>query len=109
MSKIFIFSIILLLGFFLHGFAMAEITNGDITSSDYLMPGTVEGTGTHFQVTDTKYLNVILDSSETITLKLESVPEMVTMNIESASDATSTQITISGFSPSTTYYKYEDD
>jgi len=69
----------------------------------------IEGTGTHFEVNNSEYLNIVLDSSETITLRLESVPEMVTMHIEPASDATSTQITISGFSPSATYYKYEDD
>jgi len=109
MKKIFMFSILLVLGFFLHGFALAETTEGDITLSDYHIPGTIEGTGMHFEVTDSEYLNVILDSSETITLRLESVPEMVTMYIEPASEAPSTQITISGFQPSATYYKYEDN
>ncbi len=70
-------------------------------------PGTVEGTGTHFEVTNSNYLNVILDSSETITLELESAPEMITMRIEQGS-ASSTSITISGFAPETTYHKYED-
>jgi parallel beta-helix repeat protein len=73
------------------------------------MPGRLEGTGTHFALTDSQYLNITLDSSEPIKLVLESVPEMVTMHIESASGATSTQITLSGFAPETTYYKYEDD
>ncbi len=34
---------------------------------------------------------------------------MVTMNIESVSNASSTQITLGGFVPQTTYHKYEDD
>ncbi|MBI4690146.1 MAG: hypothetical protein HY754_07755 [Nitrospirae bacterium] len=79
-----------------------------MTLSDPQIPGTVEGTGTHFEVTDSEYLNVTLDSSETIALRLESIPDMIIMNIESASDAASTQINISGFQPSTKYYKYED-
>ncbi len=69
--------------------------------------GMVEGTGTHFEVTNSNYLNVILDSSETITLEIESVPEMITMRIEQGS-ASSTTITISGFAPETTYHMYED-
>ena len=71
--------------------------------------GRVEGTGTHFVVTDSQYLDITLDSSEPITLTLESVPEMVTMGIEPASGAASTQIALGGFAPETTYHKYEDD
>ena len=73
------------------------------------MPGRVEGTGTHFEVTDSEYLNIALDSTEEISLTLESVPQIVAMHVESASGATSTVITLSGFPPSTTYYQYEDD
>ncbi len=42
---------------------------------------------------------------------MESIPEMITMMIEppAFSITTSTQITLSGFTPSTTYYKYQDD
>ena len=43
------------------------------------MPGRVEGTGTHFEITDSEYLNVTLESSEEIGLTLESVPQMVLM------------------------------
>jgi parallel beta-helix repeat protein len=77
--------------------------------NDPLSPGTVEGTGTYFEVTDSEYLNITLESSEPVTLILESVPEMIMMHIEAADVATSTQITLAGFEPSTTYYKYEDD
>lgn len=73
------------------------------------IPGTTEGTGTHFEITDSQYLNITLDSTETVKVRLESIPEMVTLRIESASTATSTQLTLSGFPQNTTFYKYEDD
>ncbi len=73
------------------------------------MPGRLEANGTHFELNNCEYLNITLDSSEPIKLILESAPEMVTMHFESASDAASAQITLSGFAPQTTYHKYEDD
>ena len=73
------------------------------------MHGWVETTGTHFETKDTEHLNIILDSTEEIRLTWESVPEMVNMFIESTSSASSTVMSLSGFSPMTTYYKYEDD
>ena len=69
------------------------------------MPGRIDGIGTHFEITDSEYLNITLDSTEEICLTLESVPEMVTMHIESAYGAVSTVITLSGFPSSTTFYK----
>lgn len=72
-------------------------------------PGRLEGTGTHFELTDSAYLNVTLDSSEPIRLVLESVPKTVSLRLELASDVASAQITLGGFPPATTYYKYEDD
>jgi parallel beta-helix repeat protein len=71
--------------------------------------GRLEANGTQFELKNSSYLNITLDSSEPIKLVLESTPEMVTMHIESASSAASSQITMSGFLPSTTYHKYEDD
>ena len=93
------------------GFLLLSVANAqEITGLEPpQLPGTVEGTGTHFEITDSSYLNVTLDSTETIKLRMESVPEMVTMFIEPASSATSTQITLKGFQPNTTYYKYQDN
>ena len=71
--------------------------------------GRIEGSGTRFELADSDYLNVSLKSGEPVDLTLESVPEMVVMDIEASEDATSTELTLSGFSPSTTYYKYEDN
>ena len=73
------------------------------------LPGKVEGTGTYFEVTDSNYLNITLESSESVNLRLESIPQMIVMDINTAAGAASTQITLTGFPPSTTYYKYEDD
>lgn len=71
--------------------------------------GHLEAEGTHFTITDSTYLNVILDSTETIKLKMDSVPEMVTLMTESALVVSSSQITMSGFLPNTTYYLYQND
>jgi parallel beta-helix repeat protein len=108
-EKVFLSVIIFLLGLCLSPFAFAEMLEENPLPPDNIMPGRVEGTGTHFEIINSDYLNITLDSTEPIKLTLESVPEMVTMHIESVSDATSTQITLSGFQPLTTYYKYEDD
>jgi len=40
---------------------------------------------------------------------MESVPEMITMMVEPVLVSPSAQITLSGFLPNTTYYKYEDN
>jgi parallel beta-helix repeat protein len=73
------------------------------------MPGTIEGTGTYFEVNDSNYLNITFQSSEPVNLRLESVPEMIVMHLEASEGATATEITLTGFLPSTTYYKYEDN
>ena len=73
------------------------------------MPGTIEGTGTHFEIIDSAYLNITLDSTETISVMLQSVPQIVTLYIQQSAEAASTTITIAGLQPLTTYYKYEDN
>lgn len=110
MSKRLLISILFLFAIF----AFASIVKAqEIPNSQFLfkLPGVVEATGIHFEITDSSYLNVIADSSEPIKLRMESIPEMITMMIEppAFSITTSTQITLSGFTPSTTYYKYQDD
>jgi len=71
--------------------------------------GRIEGSGTHFELTDSEYLDMTLKSSSPVHLMLESVPEMVVMNLEASEPATSTKITLNGLLASTTYYKYEDN
>lgn len=71
--------------------------------------GMLETSGTYFEIKNSSYLNITLSSSEPINLTLESIPEMVTMRIESTTSAASTNIIFGGFLPHTTYHKYEDD
>jgi len=107
-DKILVVAFLLLCFIFLADIANAEgIANFPPV---FEMPGTIEGIGTHFEITDSEYLNVSLESSEPIKLRMESIPEMIMMMIEpSVSSTISTQITLSGFNPLTKYYKYEDD
>ena len=80
----------------------------NVLPEDAQMPGHVEGTGTYFEITDSEYLDVAVESSEVVHLRLESMPETIVMDITSASEATITYLTLSGFEPLRTYYKYED-
>jgi parallel beta-helix repeat protein len=73
------------------------------------MPGSIEDTGTHFEITDSEYLNIALDSTAEIQLRLESIPRVVILHMKSASGAASTCITLGEFPASTIFYKYEDD
>jgi parallel beta-helix repeat protein len=68
----------------------------------------VEGEGTDFELTNSPYLNVALTSSENVYIYLESLPRIVSLNIEAVDTATSTELTYSGFEPSTTYYRYQE-
>jgi parallel beta-helix repeat protein len=70
--------------------------------------GIIMGNGTHFEVTNSSYFNITLDSADSINLMLESIPGLVYLGISSDSSATSTQINLSGFMPNTRYYRYED-
>ncbi|MFA5831347.1 MAG: NosD domain-containing protein [Candidatus Paceibacterota bacterium] len=83
------------------------------SSDPFQRKGEISGTGAHFAVTDSEYLNVTIGSTETVDLKLTSIPKVITMMIEattpSASGGQATQITLSGLLKNTTYYKYEDD
>ena len=118
MKKYIYAAAIFLLSFLLIGMQIAyaqedfPVIDGEepqIPPAEPQMPGRLEGNGTHFEINNSEYLNITLDSSEPVHLILESIPEMVEMHIEAVSPATSTVITLSGFLPSTTYYKYEDN
>lgn len=73
------------------------------------IPGSVEGTGKHFEINDSEYLNIRLDSSEEISASIESIPKMVTIIVNQTESADNSKLIISGLNPNTTYYKYEDD
>jgi len=87
----------------------------DSTMESSVLPGEysppkwfVDANGTVFQITKSSYLNVTLTSSEYVHVLLESVPRVVSYSIESLSSANSTVLTLSGFVPSTTYYRHQD-
>ena len=74
-----------------------------------LLPGRIEGTGTFFEIKDSEYLNISLKSTEEIKVVLESIPRMISLDIETASNNIgSTALTIEGLEPNKTYYKYQD-
>ena len=131
-SKFFVVSVITLLALTLSATVLVQADDSTVTEEEVILdlpevpelpealnleeatvleriPGTVEGTGTYFEVTDSEYFNVTLVSSEPVQLTLESMPEMVTMHIEAADGATSTHITLGGLESTTTYYKYTDN
>lgn len=72
------------------------------------LPGTIDGSGKHFEITDSEYLNVSLESSENITARIESAPEMIVLNIKASNESNSSQFILSGLLANTTYHKYQD-
>jgi len=99
--------IALLFAFIGSGFCARGLNSG--LPDEITIKALVIGTGTHFEITDSDYLNITLDSTETISIILQSVPEMITMYIQPSAEAASTIITITGLQPLTKYYKYEDN
>lgn len=94
------------LGFFLPAFVFAQDA---ISAVDPIFPSwMIDESGTHFEINNNPFLDLTVDSSENVQLQIESMPEMVVMIIESDSSAISSQISVKGLEPSTTYYKYED-
>ncbi len=85
------------------------LSPGVVADGGLETPGVIEGTGSYFAVTDSAYLNITLASTEMLNLMLESVPEMIILDLEAAAGGTSSEITLCGLQPSTTYYLYEDD
>jgi len=79
------------------------------------IPGRIEETGTLFEITNSEYLNVSLESTEEITVILESVPKTISLYIQPLESAKSTAtavdpatLTISNLEPNKTYYKFEN-
>jgi hypothetical protein len=81
-----------------------------LTQEDNPPPlGIVSGTGTSFQITDSAYLNLGVESDIPITVRIESIPSTVTLSIEPAAPGASTNLSLSGLEPSRTYYVYPED
>ncbi|KKS82680.1 MAG: Cell surface protein [Candidatus Wolfebacteria bacterium GW2011_GWC1_43_10] len=92
------------------GFIFVGIADAQETPFSVLSRGIVEGVGNHFQVVDSNYLNILLDSDQVIQARVESIPETVSIAITPTdSQINSSWLTIGGLNPLATYYKYEDD
>ena len=81
----------------------------DFAFADTIIPGTIEGEGSFFKITDSEYLNISLGSSEPVKVRIESIPNIIMLSLESVPPVKSSEIILSGLSPLTTYYKYQDD
>lgn len=73
------------------------------------LPGWTQGSGIHFELPDSPYLPVTLDSSFPVTLTLSSVPKVVDLTIIASPAAGSAEFTLSGFAANTLYYRYADN
>lgn len=102
-----VFAGFVFLGIFLL-FSAAD-SSADVQEDIPHIAGVIEGTGTHFEVTDSEYLNIVLDSTEEITAKIESMPEMIILEIKSTEKELSANFTLSGFPADMTFHKYEND
>ncbi|MBP9715074.1 MAG: right-handed parallel beta-helix repeat-containing protein [Candidatus Pacebacteria bacterium] len=96
-------------------FHIARALTSEVENFDYLSYleefknlGVTEGSGTHFEISNSEYLNISLDSTEEVSLRLESIPETISISLEASTGATYTDFTFYNFLPNTTYYKYED-
>jgi parallel beta-helix repeat protein len=95
--------------FFAFMLLFLSLASGKALSEEPFMPGELDGVGTSFEITDSEYLNVSLASTEEVHVTIQSVPEVITVYIESASGAASAVVTLGGLAPGATYHKYEDD
>jgi hypothetical protein len=87
-----------------HVFAEEPLLFGDLQ-----LPGMVSGKGTHFEITDSDYLNVTLDSTEQVVLLMASLSNMIDISLETDSVGLVTDLTVGGLLPNTIYYMYLDD
>jgi len=79
----------------------------DISSFEFKLASETSGTGTYFEIKDSDYLNVSLQSSEILTLSLSSRPKVISLVILPSS-ISSAQLTISGLVPNTQYYVFDN-
>jgi len=68
----------------------------------------VYGVGTHFEITDSPYLNISLTSTEVVRVLLSSGSKMVSVVIESNCSAISTILTFDGLDANKTHYRFQD-
>lgn len=73
------------------------------------MFGIADGEGIYFEIKESEYLNVVLKSTQEIKARIESIPKLISLNIEASNDDIIPAIlTIENLKPDTTYYKYQN-
>ena len=82
--------------------------SAQVSEESFRAPGTVEGAGKHFEITDSEYLNIALESSENVMVRVESIPEMIVLDIKASESASSADFILSGFPANATFHKYQD-
>lgn len=75
----------------------------------FQIPGIINSQGKHFEITDSNYLNIALESSKDISIRIESVPKMIVFNIKASDEDHSSSFVLSGLLPNETYHKYQDN
>ena len=88
--------------------ASPAIANNELIGLESLVLGRREGTGTYFEIKNSEYLNISLQSIKEITILLESVFRTISLNVEASTLNSSTILIIEGLEPNKTYHKYED-
>jgi len=78
----------------------------DVNQSTYTA-GIAEDTGTHFEVKDSAYLDITLESDKVITARVESIPEIISISLDKIPQSYA-QLSLSGLESNTVYYKYTD-
>lgn len=72
---------------------------------EHHIPGTVEGIGTRFEVTDSEHQNIVLQSSQPVSARVESTAGGISILLTGTGQL---QLELDGLTPHTTYYKYID-
>jgi len=79
-------------------------------SLNKVTPGVVQGTGVHFQVENSNYLNVSLASNKEVDVSLESALEIINLVVKSSNGSDSlAELSLQGLLPGKIYYKYQDN
>lgn len=93
----------------------SESNNGFISEEDFITEQDFsegylkENLGTYFEIKNSKYLNIILESAKEIKVNLESVPNIISLDILNENNSGGfTELTIKGLKPNKVYYKYQD-
>lgn len=90
-------------------FLNVSISHAQNSEESFHILGTVEGKGKSFEIIDSEYLNITVNSSEIIETRIKSVPKMISFNLKASDDVSSSEITIFGLPKNTTFHKYQDN